>query len=95
VRPGDATTGLPDPPRAGCERRDERTPGEETVGLRVVGVDKVDNGFGLSGPVRETFRKVMVHLTSSPAKTTCSCQRTKTRISLVAPPWLSGSMVGR
>jgi hypothetical protein len=32
-----------------------------------------------------TFLKVMVHLTSSPAKTTGSCQRTKTRMLLVLP----------
>ena len=32
---------------------------------------------------RATFLKVMVHLGSSPAKTTCSCQRTKTRMLLV------------
>lgn len=31
---------------------------------------------------RATFLKVIVHLTSSPAKTTCSCQRTKTRMLL-------------
>lgn len=43
-----------------------------------------DGGFrpvGADG-VRATFLKAMVHLTSSPAKTTCSCQRTKTRMLL-------------
>lgn len=49
---------------------------------------------------RATFLKVIVHLTSSPAKTTCSCQRTKTRMLLLflllpIPPELgaSGDMV--
>lgn len=32
---------------------------------------------------RATFLKVIVHLTSSPAKTTWSCQRTKTRMLLL------------
>jgi hypothetical protein len=47
----------------------------EAAGFRaVVGVDSA---------VEATFLKVIVHLTSSPAKTTCSCQRTKTRMLLL------------
>lgn len=38
---------------------------------------------GVDSAVEATFLKVIVHLTSSPAKTTCSCQRTKTRMLLL------------
>lgn len=45
---------------------------------------------------RAAFLKVIVHLTSSPAKTTCSCQRTKTRMLLeLEPRGASGGMVRR
>ena len=42
---------------------------------------------------RATFLKVIVHLTSSPAKTTWSCQWTKTRMLLLAAG-SGGDMVG-
>jgi len=68
----------------GC--RDEFVSGKGVeVGLGVVvGVDEEDEGPLLPGG-RATFLKVIVHLSSSPAKTTCSCQRTKTRMLLLLP----------
>ena len=66
----------------GCGWRDEPLPDVGVAAAAAVGLRPVDAGKA-SGPQRATFRKVMVHLISSPAKTTCSCQRTKTRMLLV------------
>lgn len=82
--PGESGEGWRGRPSAlGCLDDDEDESGESFRG-----------SCGCGG--RATFLKVMVHLTSSPAKTTWSCQRTKTRMfvdELAGNP--SGDMVRR
>jgi hypothetical protein len=63
---------------------------EEDGGFAVVNVEADE----AEADGEATFLKVIVHLSSSPAKTTCSCQRTKTRmLVLVMVGGPSGDMV--
>lgn len=83
---GGARPALALPPRCWAATGES---GEECRGrpsaLACLEVDLVDSWEGRRGwPAgcggRAVFLKVMVHLSSSPAKTTWSCQRTKTRM---------------